>query len=258
VRWSREQTAEWRNAAAYASLQQADRSLFAWEWLRRDPRYRDAAAFAQKVKPQRGTGRSPGVWGLHAFENPEVGVPEARPLWRGDVHPLVLKGVAQPATASADTVEFGKLAEFASLQHGLGGEQHLLLSDGLRTIRLDLAGAGVLLAGPVELHYRLFGLRSAAGAVLALRRLLALCESGRFSRSLHPREARAARWILELRVHDALASGAGQREIAAVLLSQTAAESRWRINVPSVRLQVQRLVRSARSRLGNGYRAFLL
>jgi hypothetical protein len=27
---------DWRDAAAYAPLLEADRSLFAWEWLRRD------------------------------------------------------------------------------------------------------------------------------------------------------------------------------------------------------------------------------
>ena len=35
---------DWRDAAAYEPLLEADRSLIAWEWLRRDRGYREAAA----------------------------------------------------------------------------------------------------------------------------------------------------------------------------------------------------------------------
>jgi hypothetical protein len=34
--------AEWHDAAAYAPLLEADHSLFAWEWLRRDPAWHSA------------------------------------------------------------------------------------------------------------------------------------------------------------------------------------------------------------------------
>ena len=59
------------------------------------------------------------------------------------------------------------------------------------------------------------------------------------------------RALSQLSAHDALAAGADQREIAAVLLSIDAAEPRWRNRSPSLRSQVQRLVRGAR-RMGSG------
>jgi hypothetical protein len=133
---------------------------------------------------------------------------------------------------------------------------HLLLSDGWRSIRLDGA-AGLFAGGTVRLAYRLEGLGGAEAPLLTLRRLLAFDRSGRFSSALHPRERRSPRWVQILRAWDALQEGAGQREIARVLLSASAGEPDWRIREPSLRSRVQRLVRLARSMAGGGYRALL-
>jgi hypothetical protein len=134
--------------------------------------------------------------------------------------------------------------------------EHLLISDGIRTIRLDV-WSGTLRSGPTVLHYLLSGVAAAEGSLLTLRRLIAFCRAGRFSRSLHPPEARARRWILMLRAHDAVAAGAGQRQIAEILLGSAAREARWRSEVPSLRSQAQRLVRSARLMAQGGYRQLL-
>lgn len=250
----------WRDDAAYRPLLDADRSLIAWEWLRRDPAYRLAATKA----PGGGNGGAE-RWGLHAFEPPERSIPDARPLWRSDVHAFVVAADALPADLDADgsrhrprpegaedlfdLSRFGPLARFVADR---GGTEHLLLSDGLHMIRLDIA-SGTLSLGPVRLAYRLSGLASAEKPLLALRRLLALSGSGGFSRALHPRSARARRWVAMLRAHDALLAGAGQREIAALLLSGAAGERCWRTRSPSIRLQAQRLVRSARAMAAGAY-----
>lgn len=60
-----------------------------------------------------------------------------------------------------------------------------------------------------------------------------------------------------LRAHDAMASGATQREIAAKLLSVEAEEARWRVSVPTVRSRVQRLVRNTRAMAAGGYLSLL-
>jgi hypothetical protein len=60
-----------------------------------------------------------------------------------------------------------------------------------------------------------------------------------------------------IRAADALAAGAGQREIAEVLLSRSVGEPRWRGREPSIRSQAQRLVRSARLMAAGGYRSLL-
>lgn len=108
----------------------------------------------------------------------------------------------------------------AVLLSGRRGE-HLLVSDGFRTIRLD-GPPGPFSRGPEYLRYSLGGLIAAAPRLLTLRR------------------------FLMLRTWYALAGGADQREIAEALLGRSAGEPRWRSREPSLRSRAQRLVRSAR------------
>lgn len=237
---------DWRDGAAYAPLLAADRSLFAWEWLRRDPQYRAAADRALSIcKGARCEDPAAAAFGLVGFEAPEFGVPHARPLWRPEVSAEVLV-VDRGGTAEADDLfSLDRWSGIATLVAGQCAE-HLLLSDGLAAVRID-GPPGLLSSGPACLRYRVDGLARAEARLLALRRFLALCRSGRFMRSLHPPERRARRWILMLRTSDALASGANQREIAEILLSPAAGGPLWRSRKPSLRSQAQRLVRSART-----------
>lgn len=249
---------DWRDAAAYEPLLQADRSIFAWEWLRRDRGYRAAAERVFAGAGCRGPaepGEAPERWGLHAFEVPSVSAPDARPIWCAEVHPYVLAVDAVPSKGE-DTFELERFGRISTLKAASDGREHLLISDGLRAIRIDVL-AGTVAGGPAELRYQLSGLASAERPGLTLRRLLALWRTGRFCRSLHPSEARGRRWLLLLRAYDALAAGTGQREIAAVLLSAEAGQPRWRSRSPSVRVQVQRLVRGARRMAAGGYLEFL-
>lgn len=246
--------ADWKDANAYAPLLGADRSIFAWEWLRRDPDYREAAARAGR-DGRRDLADST-RWGLHGFEDPGKAAPHARPVWSSGWHAHVLEATARAPATAKDAFDLSRHSGLATLVGEAGNRQHLLLSDGVHAIRVDII-AGNLTEGPVELHYRLSGRASAKAPLLVLRRLLALSESDGFSRTLHPRERSARRWILTLRAHDALMVGVGQREIAAELLSNAAAGGRWRVEAASLRSQVQRLARSARAFARGGYRSFL-
>ena len=249
---------DWRDAAAYAPLLHADRSFIAWEWLRRTPAYRAAAERARDASVGRhvgGPGDAPEHWGLHDFVPPHLATPVARPIWSADAYPHVLRVETGPARGDED-FDLERVAAMTSLVGAADGREHLLISDGLRVIRVDVL-EGTVAAGPARLHYRLSGLASAERAVLTLRRLLAFWRTGRFCRSLHPVEARARRWALMLRAHDALASGADQRAIAEVLLSAEAGEPRWRCRVPSLQSRAQRLVARARHMSSGGYRELL-
>lgn len=246
---------DWRDASAYASLLDADRSFHAWEWLRRDRAYREAAR-AERA-PDAGRARpGPRSWGLEAFEDPDLVTPAARPLWSREVHPFVLSAVAARVGSAADAFNLARFAALAKLHRSEDGIEHVLLADGLRALRLDVI-AGSIGQGPAQLRYLLAGIASAAPPLLTLQRLLVFCRTGRFARSLHRPEAKAGRWVLMLRAWDGLAAGADQRQIAAVLLSARAAERRWRSETPSLRSQAQRLVREARRMAGGGWRALL-
>jgi hypothetical protein len=246
-----EHVGDWKDASAYAPLLQADRSIFAWEWLRRDPLYREAAEGSAVQEPSWEAER----WGLIGFESPRLPAPLARPVWAAAAHPPVLEVLARGRGSIADSFELGRFGGISTLIAGRRRE-HLLISDGLQSIRLDVL-AGTLAQGPAELRYLLAGISSVERPLLTLRRMLALARTGRFSRSLHPQEPRARTWVLMLRACDALQSGADQRQIAEILLNRGASEPRWRSFAPSLRSRAQRLVRSARRMAAGSYRGLL-
>lgn len=247
---------DWRDAAAYQPLLDADRSLFAWEWLRRSANYRDAAERALQTASRSEPGNPSGIWGLHAFESPDVTVPQARPVWSARLYPHVLAAEAVPSKSSDNAFDLGRLGALATLVPAGRGGGHLLISDGLRSIRLDVL-AGTITEGPVQLRFRFDGLASAERLMPPLRRFLSLCRTNKLNGSIHPREARAGRWVQMLRAHDALAAGASQREIAAALLSGEAGQRQWRVLAPSIRSQAQRLARRARQMASGGYLGLL-
>lgn len=194
-------------------------------------------------------------FGLVAFEPPDLAVPSARPVWHSSVHPLVLAAGRSGGGSDADIFNLEHFKHLARLLI-LGSSEHLLFSDGSRTVRLD-GPAGTFSQGPASLVYSIHGFHSAEASILALRRFLALARTSSFARSLHRREARARRWILMLRAADGLASDASQREIAQVLLSRSAGQRQWRSHEPSLRSQAQRLVRAARRFAAGEYRILL-
>lgn len=244
--------AHWREAAAYAPLLRADRAAFAWEWLRRDPAYRAAATWAIEAGGRAATARDPATWGLHAFEAPGLAAPFARPVWRRERYPWVLQVFAEAPAAPSDAVDLLATSSMPAMVVGPDGREHLLISDGFRFIRLDVL-EGTVRRGAVQLRYLLSGLASAEKPLLSLRRLLTFWRTGRFSSRLHLTDPRARRLVLLLRAHDAVAAGAGQREIAAELISPDAGGPRWRIREPTLRSRAQRLVRSARAMADGGH-----
>ena len=66
-----------------------------------------------------------------------------------------------------------------------------------------------------------------------------------------------ARWVLALRVHDALVEGASQREIAIGLFGAERVGEHWRGGSDSMRLNVRRLVGLARRLAQGGYRTLM-
>src|SRR3546814_17526695 len=74
-----------------------------------------------------------------------------------------------------------------------------------------------LFRSPALLSCTLCGLKDFEIKPLTLQRLCRLARSGRLLKSLYPPERRARRWVEMLRAFDGAATGASQRDIAAVL-----------------------------------------
>lgn len=173
-------------------------------------------------------------------------------VWSAKVDASVVTCAAQPiAPGHPDAFSIDRLTISNTTVVATSGVEHLSISDGLKRIRLDIV-SGTLLKGPVRLHYQLAGFEAVDTQVLTLRRLLAVDRFGRFSRSLHPRETKAERWVMMLRAHDLSVLGASQREIAGVLLGPDAVAD-WRTRSDFLRLRIQRLLRDANAMIGGGY-----
>jgi hypothetical protein len=247
----------WDQPAAYERLRRVDRSGLAWEWLRRDPAYRAAAA------PALGSGRRDGPvisadplaarWGLHLFEDPRLGAGEARPVWRDAIWPA-LRAAAVTAERAADRFDVRALGPLATVVLGPRGAQHLLICDGRSSLRIDVV-EGSLLDGAVALEFRLAGSAGLERRLGLLRQWLLLRRTGRLPPP--PRASGHARQIALLRAHDALASGATQRQIAEQLLGRSPLPRAWRLDDPSLRLRAQRLARGARAMAAGGWTALL-
>jgi hypothetical protein len=227
---------DWRDPDAYRALLGCDAALHAWEWLRRDEAYQNAYAQGDQCSAIR--------FGLHALEDPARGAADASPLWMESVDPFVIAAQATPSTEAEafDARRYG-LSLCIGPENSPG--EHIFLSDGRRTLRLDLI-SGTLLAGPVRLSWRVPKPFEALPAIMALRRLAIWCRTGSLVDIGYPSIARARRWLTLLRVHDAFRAGASQREIAGALFGHQFAGARWRLEDGSYRLRAQRLARSAR------------
>lgn len=247
---------DWHDRSSYDALLGQDCSGWAWEWLRRDPGYRQSA-IGQLLAPGAKSSIDPGAarWGLHCYEDPDAGAGDARPLWRKDHLPGVISVSAKPG-AGPDCFDVGRFGDLATMVASDCGIEHWLIADAQRTLRLDVT-SGSLLRGPVQLAVSLEGFPGLDSKMAALARMVEFWRTGSFHCKGDVSKARAVRLARMLRIHDAVAAGATQRDIAEALFDPSVRQCRWRIERPTVRLQVQRLVRSARIMMAGGHRNVL-
>lgn len=240
---------DWARLHLYEGLRYADRTAFAWEWLRRTTSYRDAwNLFAMRQHLPR---PRPRQFGLERFEDPALRVPIARPLWSADIDPSVIRAaVLDPFARAADRIDLWRLLPLVSVSIDENQIEHLLLSNGAQSLRIDIV-EGTLIGNPASLHYGLHGIAALRGPVAALHRLIYLVEKGGFEDRPIGRPRRRERWILELRVADALSDGVGYQQIARGLFGDVIADARWRTENPSHRQRVLRLAKAARANLAS-------
>jgi len=175
-------------------------------------------------------------------EHPDIAAPEARILWQAELDPGALIVDAMPVPAvHPDAVDMAALRPWLTLVIDEAGE-HAVLSDGWHHIRIDVQCGSLSSDAPVLLHYRLRGIATLEPKLLPLHRLVDLYRRRRFSVSL---------WV-----HDAVAAGATQREIARVLFGRDPAEPDA-VEGDSLRSRVRRLVREARRLATGGYRGLM-
>ena len=243
---------DWRNAAHYAPLIDAGRPAFAWEWLRRSTKYRDSADGA--LHRARATcPDTPGAtsFGLHRFEDPAKAIPFARPVWTADRFAGVLRARGEPAQGGKDALDLAWLSPLLTEVADASGRR-LLLSDGYKSIRLDVSGTRPQ-DTCIRLEFRLTGLSELDRPLMLLQQLRSLTLTGRFARTIYPPAARATRLIQLLRAADALREGANHADLASLILGARLPPRGWRDQSPSLRSRAQRLATAAARMAAGGF-----
>lgn len=160
-----------------------------------------------------------------------------------------------PGGGACDLLDLSSLGVAIQFVVAARRGERVIIGDGLHRLALEVR-SGTLTGGPVRLRYVLDGFDRLSHPLATLKALVALRRLRRMPVGLFARERRAARWILHLRVLDALDAGVTQREIGEALFP--AVDGQWRERSDFLRLRVQRLVRNARTLSCGGYRGLLL
>ena len=237
---------DWRDAHTYQPLLGADRSVWAWEFARRGLEQPGGAA---AFEPQ--AGRAPEL--CFVGDGPP-GDPLPIALWRWQSDGSAPVFSVEPASArDPAAIDLKGLDVAALVVRTADGDQHVLVSDGARRLRLAVV-QGDVLAGPSAFRFHLPALALGVGSLEGLRRLVALRDTGRLEPGASA-PAKAPRWLQILRTHDARRDGASHRDIAVSLFGEARVREDWGPGSDYMRMRVQRLVRAAEQAVAGGYRA---
>ncbi|PVM91753.1 hypothetical protein DDF62_06935 [Caulobacter radicis] len=236
-----EQRGDWRAAETYRPLLSADASSWAWEFARRGV----AAGSDEAAAP-------PDL----CFAGAAVGAAEGPlAIWRFEADPSIPAFEARPADAAdSDALDVRALGLTALVVTSDLGDQHVLIADGARRLRLAVTHGDVL-AGPVLLSFKLPSRGFGAACLPAVRDLLVLRDTGRLPRPPRNESQRERRWLRALQALDARRAGASQRQIATLLFGDSRVAQDWSGASDYMRMRVQRLVRSAEQMAAGRYRA---
>jgi hypothetical protein len=254
-------TRDWRSPEAADALKDLDRSDIAWEFLRRNPEFREHYASilerieSNAVSEEAGLTELSDRWGCLILRDPNLPASLGPMVWRPELLALGVTLVATPDRYSeAHQLSVSDVGDArADLQRADG--RHVLLGDQEGDHRLWLSNAwiGDRLAGLVVLDHR-FALRIAA--LQRLYRRLAGRSPGPLPKGW--RITRRHRWrlTLMLRALDGHLDQASYREIAEALFGAEAV-ARYAWKTSSIRGQTIRLVKDAIQMMKGRYRKLL-
>ena len=238
----------WRSPAAYLYTLNLDEVSLAWEYLRRNSRYRnDWSDAADQTKPSAAV-----AWGLRYLEDPSRDARSANPPW----HPLPHSSVHLKRHEDIDQFagfEFWRIPGVKSLVHDGTGLQLTARGTAIRraVIASDL-GANQPYAFAVP----------AAGDIAARCRavrefVVAYASNGPKSSAPLKRPTRSALTHMRaLQALDGTLANASHREIAMAIFGIGATRDHWAAD-SELRAQIRYLVRRGKALAASGFRARL-
>lgn len=250
---------DWRNENTYNYTAKLSRAGWAWEFLRRNPKFQSdyARVMAKAPKVRRRTSRVSEMpelkrWGVVWCDPPSEDALSASVFWHADActHVLPLVG-SRRAGANVPESAFETLISRA--QH-LGSREgrHMLLCDGAHRLQLQFrgrrAGRSGLLLTPAVICPRLISTR--------LRLLSCFNDyllAGKLLSKYFPLEPRERRLRVVLRALDGSLCSACHRDIAIALYGDERVRSTWNDPRAHLRDTVRRAVRRGKALMRSGY-----
>nr|MBP6014961.1 DUF2285 domain-containing protein [Alphaproteobacteria bacterium] len=120
-----EQRLDWRSKESYAYTARLTRLGWAWEFLRRNPRFREEHEESLAIAEPRSQFEALRHWGLLRTDDPAKNALEARLFWDPGACPHVLPLVSGCCSTATDTLRVPRM-------------HHVLICDGVRRLQLSV------------------------------------------------------------------------------------------------------------------------
>lgn len=249
-----------RVATADHDLLRYDRSGWAWEFLRLNPKFREALAANGAVKRRTAsnittietTACAPEVrgFGICFAESPDDHYYEGGVFWRADFDPSILHVSADSGRGqSADLViDFRRMdAEITILK--LDKREYVRIAADSHSIALEVVEGSVLQSQQVRLRCHIDDLRHVPAQLLTLDRIYTIWRHNKFKKADFRADNRRHRWMLALQALELDLAGYSHRQIAEAVLHET----NWRQQGGSLRSRVRRIIALGHDLSANGY-----
>lgn len=251
-----------REGFDYAYLDLADAADLAWEWLRRDAKFRQLVPSSLQDGPfgcqlfPLATADVQRCWGCLNVVAADHRADANPLLWSAAVDPSVLAVAALPAgTPAGTTFDLADWGGSVTIVQGSLAE-HVLLRPGRGQLRLDVY-SGTILQGPVRLFVDATVDDTTAMSATRLTRLRNALSRDPADRPL-PRHGRAhIRQVAALRTFDALTDGASIRDVAITLFGESRVQAEWLDPGEAMKSTCRRLIALARRMSGGEYKSLL-
>lgn len=262
---------EWRNASAYDYTNSLPGPGWAWEFLRRDPRFRSSVGRltqgSMKIAKRGCTIRIAADataiqtlmdWGILFFDDLDKTAEDALVFWRPRDCPFVVPVWAIEVDGAAREDCFG-LSQIGCRKAVLvtpEDSMHLLLTEAGRAIQLIWKGADVLkdrlvLAAPIELF------SGTERGRLAMQRLWALQRRRSIPRHLFGHHPGSERLQMALQALDGRLAGASWRQVAAAIFGEDRTAEAWTSDSRWLLDKTRRLFWQGEAYMKGRYREFL-
>lgn len=251
----------WRTG--YEGFERFPRLAFAWEYLRRNERFREECHATSRHIRQAGDrltvidGRRLKFGGHCLFAtSPDEDARSATVFWDPSVCPKVLRLLALPVRKGTTPFFLADSPFCTSLLIAPDGVQHIIIRDGVRALQLCILGESLL--HPVTL---VFDTATALSPIPRQNLMLPCFQAYRAGEGLLERyfsaDPHAKRLTFVLKALDGWLVGLPQREIALALYGRERVERDWRDPRENLRDQMRHAIARGRALVVRGYCAFL-